>query len=253
MRLKSLTRSDGFRHVLSWMVASLLRLIYATGRWKLIGLERLAAARPNGEAVIGCFWHARMLLMPKLLPHFEPSYTLISSHRDGLMISETIGRLGIRTISGSSNRRASAAFRELVATIRRGHNVEITPDGPRGPRMRVQPGVIKLAHVTGAPIIPATASAKRRRLLKSWDRFMVIWPVNRGVIIIGEAIIVPRDADDAVLEVKRLEVEAALNAITAEADRLCGHPPVEPAQENPTAKTAHAMATRKGPVRKAAG
>lgn len=227
--IRRFTRSAWFQRAVPFAIATLLRLIYATGRWRIVGLENPMAMWSQGQAVIGCFWHGRMLFVPHGRRWYGKSYMLISSHRDGLLISRTIRHLGVRTVSGSSNRRPAAAVRELTSLLRAGHTVAITPDGPRGPRMRAQSGVVKLAQLSGVPIVPVAGSAKRRRLLRSWDRFMVVWPFNSGVLMFGELIEVPRDADAAMLEAKRQAVENALNDLTAEADRRCGHDPVEPA------------------------
>jgi hypothetical protein len=117
----------------------------------------------------------------------------------------------------------------MVKALKAGDCVGITPDGPRGPRMRASDGAVALARLSGVPIIPATFGAARGRVLQSWDRFLVAWPFGRGVIVWGDPIDVARDADAAALGAARLRVENALNAITAEADRLTGRVPVEPA------------------------
>ena len=83
---------------------------------------------------------------------------------------------------------------ELIKQIQiaEGNNVAITPDGPRGPALRVSEGVIKLAQITGARIIPVSYDATRKRLLKSWDRFMVVLPFGRVHVAFADPIEVPR-------------------------------------------------------------
>ncbi|MEX2450013.1 MAG: hypothetical protein WD407_04080, partial [Rhodospirillales bacterium] len=107
-----------------------------------------------------------------------------------------------------------------------------TPDGPRGPRMRASDGIVTIARLAGAPIVPVSFGAARRRVLNTWDRFVLALPFSRGVIVWGDPIVIERDADDAKLDEARRAVEDALNAITAEADALCGCAPVEPAAVN---------------------
>ena len=89
--------------------------------------------------------------------------------------------------------------------------------------MRAKPGIIKIAQLSGAPIVPVGAAVTRRRLLGSWDRFCLAWPFCRGVILVGEPINVPPGLSSDGLEGHRLELERQLNALTAEADRRCGH------------------------------
>ena len=81
------------------------------------------------------------------------------------------------------------------------------------------PGVIEVARVTGLPIIPLSVGVSRGWHLGSWDRFLVPAPFSRGLFIWGEPIWVTREADAAVLEQKRLELKAALDRTTEEADR----------------------------------
>ena len=98
-----------------------------------------------------------------------------------------------------------------------------------GPRMRAAPGALMTAELAHAVILPVAYATTRRRILKSWDRFLLPLPFGRGVFIAGEAIEAPGRLDEAGREALRLRLEAALNAVTAEADRLTGHVPIEPA------------------------
>ncbi|MBD3666551.1 MAG: lysophospholipid acyltransferase family protein, partial [Kangiella sp.] len=150
--------------------------------------------------------------------------------RDGQIIARTVGHFGIKTVAGSSSKGGAQALRAMVKALKAGDCVGITPDGPRGPRMRATDGIVNLARLAGVPIIPATFGATRGRVLGSWDRFLVAWPFGRGVIVWGDPITVARDADADALAAARAEVEESLNAITAEADRLTGRVPVEPAE-----------------------
>jgi len=107
--------------------------------------------------------------------------------------------------------------------------VGITPDGPRGPRMRATDGIVTVARVSGVPIIPCSYSARSRKVLGTWDRFIVPLPFTRGVIVWGEPIYIARNADEAALQTARLTVETGLNAVTHAADEAMGVAPVEPA------------------------
>jgi hypothetical protein len=93
--------------------------------------------------------------------------------------------------------------------------------------VRAGGGIVGIARLSGAPIIPVTYSTNRKRILSTWDRFLVAWPFARGVLVWGDPIHVRRDADDEALESARRQVEDTLNAITEEAERLCGGEAVE--------------------------
>lgn len=236
--LKRFLKSDGLRRVLCWLGSLYIRFVHATGRWQVIGGDAARDLWAQEKPFILCFWHGRLLMMPHCWRRDRTIHMLISKHRDGQIIARTVGHFGIRTVAGSSSKGGAQALRAMVKALKAGECVGITPDGPRGPRMRATDGIVSLARLSGVPIIPATFGAARGRVLGSWDRFLIAWPFGRGVIVWGDPIEVPRDADAAQLETARAEVEDALNAITAEADRLTGRDPVAPAEHGPAAPSA---------------
>lgn len=227
--LKSILRSDAVRAVLCWLVSLYIRLVHATGRWNVVGGDIPESFWRAGRPFVLCFWHGRLLMMPCSWRRAVPIHMLISQHRDGQLIARTVGHFGIMTAAGSSTRGGAGAVRHMVKAIRAGECVGVTPDGPRGPRMRAGGGIADIARLAGVPVIPATFSARRRRVLSTWDRFVVPSPLSGGVFVWGEPVEIARDADAAAVEAARQTIEDRLNAITAEADRLCGHAPVEPA------------------------
>jgi lysophospholipid acyltransferase (LPLAT)-like uncharacterized protein len=138
---------------------------------------------------------------------------------------------GIETIAGSTRRGGSSALRAMLKRLGDGDCVAITPDGPRGPAMIASLGIVNLARLAGVPIQPVTYATSRRRLLATWDRYHLALPFGRGVILWGEPIEIGADLDAGALEDARRRIEACLNDMDREADRLVGHGmnPVSPA------------------------
>ncbi len=229
--LKTFTRSDGVRAALCWLGSLYIRLVMKTGRWEVVNGHIPAAYWDAGKPFILAFWHGRILMMPYSWRRGVPINMLISQHRDGQLIARTVSHFDIDTIAGSSSKGGSGALRAMLKALKAGQCVGITPDGPRGPRMRASAGIVNIAKMAGVPIIPATFSAKRSRVLGSWDRFMVALPFSRGVFVWGRPLEVPRDTSEAGLEALREEVEGRLNAITAAADQRMGHEAVLPAEK----------------------
>lgn len=224
--LKTLTAQSWFRVILGWLIATYIRVVRHTGRWTVVGATDHVDAWRDGRPFILCFWHGRLLMIPCAWPADKSMQVLISAHRDGRVIAEAMRHFAIGTQAGSTRRGGAEALRIMLRTLASGHSIGITPDGPRGPRMRASRGVVAAARLSGVPIIPLAFSSSRRRVLGSWDRFVLALPFGRGVFVWGEAIHVPRDADP---EACRLRLEEALNAVTAEADRRCNQAPIEPA------------------------
>jgi lysophospholipid acyltransferase (LPLAT)-like uncharacterized protein len=159
-----------------------------------------------------------MWLLASRLRH-RRSGVLVSLSRDGTLIAGILARLGYQPVRGSSSRGGAGGLRELEAMLRAGRSVALTPDGPRGPRHRAQWGAVALAAATGRPILPLAASTQPAWTLGSWDGFQIPRPGARGVIVFGEPLAVPEDADPAAWSAR---LESALNAAEAEADREAG-------------------------------
>lgn len=229
--VKRLSRNESIRGALCWLGSLYIRLCHATCRWTERNVEVPRRLWDANQPFILCFWHGRLMMMPYCWDSRRPIHTLTSDHPDGRLIARTTAHFGLKTVTGSSSRGGAAALRRLIHLIREGSSVAITPDGPRGPRMRAQAGAIGLACMSGVPIVPVSYSTLRRRLLGSWDRFLLALPGGHGVIVWGDPIFVPVGADATAREAARQQLEDRLNAITCDADRLCGHPPVEPAPE----------------------
>ena len=240
--LKDLTKSNLGQACLAWSAVQYLRIVKATNRWELRKTPAAAALLDQGGPFVACFWHGRLATMRPAWPH-DPArfHMLISGHKDGAVIARAMRRLGFPVISGSSRRGGAPALRAMSQVLWDGDCVGVTPDGPRGPRMRAKLGAIKAAQAAGVPILPVTGAVARCRILKTWDRFMGADFFSRGVILYGEPIAVPKDADRAAMEACRATLEESLNALTAEADRACGLEPVEPAPAPETGPDANGL------------
>ncbi|MGQ0677504.1 MAG: lysophospholipid acyltransferase family protein, partial [Rhodospirillales bacterium] len=178
--LKQALKSGAVQGPFCWLVSLALRLVHLTGRWTVEGDEAARAMWRDKKPFIACFWHNRLLMLSFAWnpPHGAraggaPLSMLISAHQDGRLIARAIRHFGIVAVAGSDNRNTTSAMRALVRALRRGHCVGITPDSPPGPRMRAKNGVAVLARLAGVPVIPASYSCTRRRVLNTWDRLVL--------------------------------------------------------------------------------
>jgi lysophospholipid acyltransferase (LPLAT)-like uncharacterized protein len=235
--LKRLLRTETGREVASRLLAALIRGLSRTIRWQVLNPEIRDEVFASDRPIIGAFWHNRIMLMSEIWQTGRPFAMLQSKHPDGRLIARTIEHLGIGDIEGSAGKGkgGAQAMRSMLRTLKDGIAVGLTPDGPRGPRMRAGAGIIALARMSGAPIYPVTWNVRRRRVLNSWDRFILALPFTRGVYIWGAPLSVPRDADEDTLEALRLELEKRLNDLCLEADRTLGTEPILPAEPEPAA------------------
>jgi len=195
-----------------------IKLLSWSMRIKVVNDHIQDEYRRRGEPAIGAFWHGRLLMMPAGYRGNKLTI-LISRHQDGELISRTANYFGFKSIRGSTTRGGFSAMREMLKASRERYDIAITPDGPRGPRYHVQNGIIELARRTGMTIIPLTFSSSRKKLFRSWDRFLFPYPFSRGVFIWGEPVFVPRQINGREFESKRLLLEKRLREITDRADR----------------------------------
>ncbi len=229
--LKRILKSEIVRRFFCFLASLYIRLAFHSGRWSVVGGEIPKRFWDDGKPFILGFWHGRLLMMPYCWDPEKTIHVLVSQHRDGQLIGRTVGHFSIKTAAGSSTRGGAQALRIMVKALGKGEYVGITPDGPRGPRMRASEGVVSIARLSGVPVIPAAFGCNRGRVISSWDRFLIAWPFTRGVIVWGEPVMVDRAADAPAQEAARQQIEDGLNAVTAEADRLSGRSPVKPAEE----------------------
>ncbi len=236
--------------VLCWLAARFIGLCWLAGSWRVLGGWRPTALWERGQPFILCFWHGRLAMMPYCWPRQHPIHMLISQHADGQLIARTVGHFGIQTVAGSTRKSGASALRRLLACLRGGQSVGITPDGPRGPRMRASMGAVALSRLSGVPLVPATYGISLGRLATSWDRFLIPFPLAYGVILWGEPIQVPQDADDQVAMGCVRRLEESLNRLTARADYLTGRPKLDPGENIPTGQQ-HRPKRKGGPDKRA--
>jgi len=179
--------------------------------------ENLLPDRPHLPGrYIYAFWHENLLTLAYQYARHGIA-VLISRHADGQLIAEICGRLGYVAVRGSTTRGGVEALRGMLRASGVGH-LAVTPDGPRGPRGQVQPGLVFLAAHTGLPIVPVSVSYSRCWRVRSWDRFVVPKPFSRAIYMVGGAIHVPPNLDREALEAYRQTVERELRALTEGAE-----------------------------------
>jgi lysophospholipid acyltransferase (LPLAT)-like uncharacterized protein len=144
--------------------------------------------------------------------------TLASRSADGEYITRVLHHWGYHVVRGSSSRGGDTALRELVRLARAGRSVAITSDGPRGPRERLKFGVLHMAQLSGAPLVPVGSAASRAWWFESWDRFLVPRPFAKLRVAYGDALFIPRDADSDGLAAAARRIEDAIGRLTRVAE-----------------------------------
>lgn len=183
----------------------------ATLTWKAEGLEHLHFEGDDRRPIMA-FWHGRVLTATYYFRR-RGIVVMISENFDGEWIARIIESFGFRTSRGSTSRGGQRALLQLKREMEKGQPSGFAVDGPRGPARHAQPGAVWLAKLTGNPVVPFHMEASSYWSLKSWDRTQIPKPFATVALAVGSPIEVPREADEALLEAKRVEVEESLFAL----------------------------------------
>jgi hypothetical protein len=249
--LKQLLGNPFVQFLIGRAIGYYMLLAGVTTRWELVNRAAIEPAARGDGSIIICVWHGRLLQAHKLWvygPGAPKAKALISNSREGDIITHTVRTVGSDAIRGSAAKGGRLkggveAMRAMARHIRDGGIICITPDGPRGPRMRAKLGTVQLSKMTRAPMVALAWSSTRRKVFNSWDRMMLPLPFGRGVLIWGDPIAPPPpDADADALEAVRLKLEHEMNRIAAEADRRTGFAVIEPDPPEDEARAEQAQA-----------
>ena len=226
---KKILNQSWAQNAVSMLAALYLRFVRLTGRWDVRGWENIQSSIDANRPMIICFWHSRLIANAFVWKSDKPLHQLSTPHRDGKIAAGAYNRLGIKTIWGSTSKGGSSAIRGILKVLKTGGVVSITPDGPRGPRQRMQSSAIDIARISGAVLVPVSNSMTPAKVLGTWDRMLVPLPFARGVFEMGPPIEVPQGATAEQLEEIRIKMETELNQITARLDDETGITTPEPA------------------------
>ncbi len=198
-----------------------IALLRATLRVELVNSQHFTELQTRREPILFALWHGRMFLA--IDAHRDQNIvTMASKSDDGDIVTRWLESNGYIVTRGSTSRGGSEALRRMVRQVKLGRHVALTVDGPRGPARVVQAGVLRLARLTQAWILPISFSSSWPLFLRSWDRHLLPKPFSRNIVAYGEPFMIAEDmSDQAALE----KIRAALNQATIEADQAAGIAP----------------------------
>lgn len=212
-------RPKWYQRAVAWLLFFLAKMLLSTIRYRWVNRSGLGETR--APQVIYAIWHNRLALSMKMYFTYSNRVSngkglaaMVSASKDGGFLAAILECFGVAPVRGSSSRRGRQALLELTSWAERGYDLAITPDGPRGPKLIVQPGVMSLAQVTGLPILPVSCYLSGKIRTRSWDGFQIPLPFSRCDVVFAKPIVVPREATDETRERLRVELEQCLRSIT---------------------------------------
>ncbi len=206
----------------AWAIYLLVQMVSATLRYRWIDQSGFFDKPPVGQAIY-CVWHNRLALCLTVYYRYAKKRNetpglaaMVSASKDGGFLAAILERFKVQPVRGSTSRRGPQALLELTTWAKRGYDLAITPDGPRGPCYVVQNGTMSIAQVTGLPILPASYHLSWKIRPRSWDRFQIPLPFSRCEVRLGKPIRIPREASDAEREALRQQLEQTLREMSVD-------------------------------------
>jgi lysophospholipid acyltransferase (LPLAT)-like uncharacterized protein len=200
--------------LLAALAVFLLKALLATVRVRFEDRCGITRSSPDFPLLF-TFWHNRILAITKgFKPYYPPGRggvsVLTSPSRDGEILARIMAGFGMGAVRGSSSRRGATALRECLDLIESGRDLAITPDGPRGPRYTLGPGLILLAQQSNARILPLHAHFHRAITMKTWDGFKIPLPFSRIDIIAAPYETIPPTPTEEAFAAERQRLEKLL-------------------------------------------
>jgi lysophospholipid acyltransferase (LPLAT)-like uncharacterized protein len=202
-----------------WLATQAVRALVRTQRFESLGSEFTPQRQPPGRTPrhIYSIWHENLLL-PTVKYGCDELAVLISKHADGQLLGSLIEAMGMSQVQGSTNRGGIEAVRKLIHDPDARRHLAVTPDGPRGPRRIVQPGIVYVASRTGMTIVCTGVGYERPFRAGSWDRFAIPRPGMRAKMLLSPPIHVPPGLKTEALEHYRQMVQAEMDRVNAAAE-----------------------------------
>lgn len=223
----SILKTRAAQETLGRLLAGYLRLVQRTNKIIFEPADIYDDVRPE-LPLIFAMWHGQHIMIPFARPDWMPACSLVSRHGDGGFNAVALRELGIGAIRGSGalgkkvrEKGGASAFIAMVRRLAAGDTMVLTADVPKRARI-AGPGIIALARASGRPIRAVAVVTSRRIDFNSWDRASIGLPFGRCAIVVGDPILVARDADEAAQEAARLALQASLDDVHARGYALVG-------------------------------
>lgn len=205
----------GFVFWLLWIIST---GIVASVRIRTEGWEKVEKIIADGKGGLFLPWHG-VTMLPIYYCRHMGFYSIVSVSKDGELQNKLLISRGFKTIRGSSARHGMRALLESIRRLKEGAVMAITPDGPKGPVKKVQPGTVHLAQRSGCPILPVGVACKPCKRLHSWDSHMIPMPFAKALIVFGDPLYIAEDEDEKEAAIR---IENAINQAEIRAHETLG-------------------------------
>jgi hypothetical protein len=231
--IRSLFYTDFTQNLICLIFSGYIKLIYLTSKKRFINNDVMMRRFKDKQPIILASWHSRIMMSPiictkaKEVNKTDKIAVLASKHGDGKFVGKIMEKFGAILISGSSRdgRKSSRGIdmhglKNIFRALKNNLGIAITPDGPRGPDRKVGGGVIKIASMSGVPIMPIAFGYSKLIELKTWDKFRVPLPFGTIICYVGELLFIDKKTTEEQEKKLRLELGEKINFVASKADEI---------------------------------
>lgn len=231
--LRRIFYTDIGQEIICYVIIFYIKIVHLSSKINILGSNYAMDRFKNNQPVIICSWHHQIMMSPfvasqiKKVNRTKRIASLASKHGDGRFVGKIMDKYGVNNISGSSRdgRKADRGIdmyglKEIFRAIKNGLGIAITPDGPRGPSQKINGEVIKIAEITGAPIVPVGIGYSTYVSLDSWDKFKIPLPFGKVNYYYGEPFLVGKNLSEEEIQNLNLKLEDAINFVANESNKF---------------------------------
>jgi lysophospholipid acyltransferase (LPLAT)-like uncharacterized protein len=212
-----------YARILPSLLWAMVHGIHGSLKIRSAGEDEIRNLNRRGKRIVYVFWHGQSFFLIKYMAH-RNIHLIASPSRDGRLGADVLKRFGYGIIFGSSHKSPIRAIIQSLQAMRRGRDMAIAVDGPRGPFHQAKPGALFLAKKMNASIVPTVTAALPAWTFRSWDRFVLPRPFARAAIVFGKPVLLSPDLSAETLEKESRMIEEELNRLTDLAGRMTGFP-----------------------------
>jgi lysophospholipid acyltransferase (LPLAT)-like uncharacterized protein len=218
MKLKKIKR-DTLRFAGNYVLFQLVNILCKTLSINFVNSKAIDELEKQNKNFILGFWHGTMLL-PWYLNRNKNFAGLTSKSKDGDLLAKILKKWNYKVLRGSSSEGGEVALGLMIDFAKNGYSVAVTPDGPKGPPQKLKPGAVVSAKKARLPLILVGIGFKKKRYLKSWDRFQIPKFFTRANVYYSNPVYVPENSNREEISKIIEECEKKLNELQSEAGKF---------------------------------
>lgn len=212
-------KQDTLRFTGNYVLFHVVNVLCQTLRIKFVHKSIIDDLKKNNKNFILGFWHSTMLL-PWYLNRDKNFAGLTSKSKDGDLLAKILKKWNYQVLRGSSSEGGDIALGLMVDFAKNGYSIAITPDGPKGPPNKLKAGAVVAARKSGLPLVLAGIGFKKKRYLRSWDRFQIPKFFTAVNVIYSDPVYVPENLSREETSKVIKECEKKLNELQSEAEKF---------------------------------